>query len=67
MPKEQIKFLIGHSFVPLNYVSDIKTIFNEDEYKTEPLWLMTKAFMYGIIVGKQQDRARRKKSGVNAL
>lgn len=65
MTKEQITFLIGENLIPLEYVSDIESIFNGDEYK-EPLWIMTKAFMYGIIIGKQQDRARRKKSGVNA-
>lgn len=66
MSKEQITFLIGQNCLPSDYVPDIQSIFEEEDHK-EPLWLMTEAFMYGVIIGKRQDRARRKKSGVNAV
>lgn len=57
--KERIKKLISYSFVPLDYVQDIQILYDNETHK-EPLWLMTIAFTYGIMVGKQQDRARRK-------
>lgn len=65
MSKEQIMFLIGKSQVPMSYVSDLRAIFDKDA-REGAMWLMMEAFIYGIIIGKQQDRARRKKSGVNA-
>lgn len=61
MTKEQIIFLIGASPVPIDYVPILQFIFEEEEYK-EPLWLMTKAFVYGVIIGKQNERAKRKKA-----
>lgn len=60
MTKEQIKFLIGESAIPnATYRADIQQIYEIYECK-HPLYLMTLAFMYGVIVSKQQERARKK-------
>ncbi len=65
MSKERICSLLQNSYVPFNYIPDLEIIKNENENESARM-LMVLAFTYGIIIGKQQDRARRKKSGVNA-
>lgn len=65
MVTERAKMLMKKSLFPLEYSEDIKYLLST--YRKEgTLVLLIRAFSYGIIVGKQQDRARRKKSGVNA-
>lgn len=65
MSKEQLKFLIGKNYIPSeDSCADIQQIYDVYKDKCEhPLYLMSLAFMYGVMVGKQQDRARRKKTG----
>lgn len=65
MVTERTKMLMKESTIPVEYLENINYLFST--YRNEgTLVLLIRAFSYGIIVGKQQDRARRKKSGVNA-
>lgn len=65
MATERTKMLMKNSLFPTEYSEDI--IYLMRTYRKEGTFvLLIRAFSYGIIVGKQQDRARRKKSGVNA-
>lgn len=64
MVTERTKMLMKESTIPVEYLENINYLFST--YRNEgTLVLLIRAFSYGIIVGKQQDRARRKKSGVN--
>lgn len=65
MVTERTKMLMKASTFPVEYLENIKYLFST--YRNEgALVLLIRVFSYGIIVGKQQDRERRKKSGVNA-
>lgn len=52
-------FMEGKSLFPPEYSEDIKYLLSTYR-KEDALVLLIRAFSYGIIVGKQQERARRK-------
>lgn len=62
MSKEQIRFLLQNSYIPLDHVHDLQIIMNDNKNESAGT-LMILGFVYGIIIGKRQDRARRKGKG----
>lgn len=61
MSYNDIKNLVGKNCIPTDYISDLQSIYNNEKHK-HPLWAVSTAFIYGTIVGKRQDRARRKRT-----
>lgn len=59
MPYEKIKKILSKSCIPLDYVSDLKKIYSDEEYK-DAVYVMVLAFMYGVVIGKREERARKR-------
>lgn len=62
MTKEQLCKIIGYQPCYMEYAEDISSLYNGN---SDTLWLMTKAFAYGVIIGKR--KARKKKDNPYSL
>lgn len=54
--------IIGRQYVPTN-IEPIKAVFRRgrEEDESSLLWALLKVYTYGVIMGKREERARRKR------
>lgn len=62
MSKEKLIDLVMEQAVPVEYKEEIETIYNSIANK---FWAATLIFNLGMVMGKREERARRRASAAN--
>lgn len=51
--------MLSNSRVSFDYISDLEKIYSDEEYK-DAAYVTVLAFTYGVIIGKREERARKR-------